>query len=45
MDVVDKSAQETSGNTDSNGMVPEDERATIESITVASAADYFNYAE
>ena len=45
MDVVDKIAQETSGNTDSNGIVPEDERATIESITVAPATDYFNYAE
>lgn len=45
MDVVNKIVEETSGNTDENGIVPEDERAIIESITVAPATDYFNYAE
>ena len=43
--VVNKIVEETSGNTDENGIVPEDERAIIESITVAPATDYFNYAE
>lgn len=45
MDVVNKIVEETSGNTDENGIVPEDERTIIESITVAPATDYFNYAE
>mgnify|MGYP000007900598 FL=1 len=45
MDVVNKIVEETSENTDENGIVPEDERAIIESITVAPATDYFNYAE
>ncbi len=44
MDVVDKVVAEAK-NTDQNGMVPEKERVTIESITVAPATDYFEYAE
>ena len=30
-------------DTDENGIVAEDQRAIIESITVAPATDYFNY--
>lgn len=44
MDVVDKIIAETK-NTDENGMVPEKERVTIESISVSPATDYFEYAE
>ena len=44
MDVVDKIVAETK-NTDENGMVPEKERVTIESISVSPATDYFEYAE
>lgn len=42
MDVVDAIVAQAK-NTDENGMVAEDERAIIESITVAPATDYFNY--
>lgn len=42
MDVVDAIIAQAK-DTDENGMVAEDERAIIESITVAPATDYFNY--
>ena len=44
MDVIDKMAAEAT-DSDGNGLVPEDERVIIESITVAPATDYFSYAE
>lgn len=44
MDVVDKIVEDTA-TSENNGLVPEDERVIIESITVAPATDYFNYAE
>lgn len=44
MDVVDKIVEDTATE-ENNGLVPEDERVIIESITVAPATDYFNYAE
>ena len=42
MDVVDEIVAQTATE-ENNGLVPEDERAIIESITVAPATDYFNY--
>lgn len=42
MDVVDAIIAQAK-DTDENGMVAENERAIIESITVAPATDYFNY--
>ena len=44
MDIVDEIVAQAK-NTDQNGMVDEGERVLIESITVARAADYFEYAE
>ena len=44
MDIVDEIVAQAK-NTDENGMVDEGERVLIESITVAPAADYFEYAE
>ena len=44
MDVVDEIVAQAK-DTDSNGLVKEKERVIIESITVAPASDYFNYAE
>ena len=44
MDIVDEIVAQAK-NTDQNGMVDEGERVLIESITVAPAADYFEYAE
>ena len=42
MDVVDEIVAQTATE-ENNGLVPEDERVIIESITVAPATDYFNY--
>ena len=42
MDVVDAIVAQAK-DTDENGIVAEDQRAIIESITVAPATDYFNY--
>ena len=42
MDIVDNIVS-MAKETDENGMVPEDQRVIIESITVAPAADYFTY--
>ena len=42
MDVVDEIVAQTATD-ETNGLVPEDERSIIESITVAPATDYFNY--